>query len=57
MDKILTCQDCGNEFIFTQEQQEFFSDRGFPDPIRCPACRKLKKQRYIGRQNERHDEY
>lgn len=43
MDKILNCKDCNKEFVFTNGEQEFYAGKNFPDPIRCPDCRKLKK--------------
>lgn len=44
-DKTLTCKDCGQEFTFTVGEQEFFKEKGFEnDPVRCPACRKARKQ-------------
>jgi hypothetical protein len=42
-DKTLTCKDCGREFIFTAGEQEFFTERGFSDPSRCPDCRRANK--------------
>ena len=43
-DKILTCRDCGQEFIFSASEQEFFAEKGFTnDPGRCPQCRAAKK--------------
>jgi len=45
-DKKIICQDCGNEFTFTNGEQEFFKTKGFDrEPVRCPACRKAKKAR------------
>lgn len=43
-DKKITCKDCGKEFIFTEGEQEFYKEKGFSDPIRCPECRKVRKQ-------------
>lgn len=44
-DKVLVCKDCGEEFTFTVGEQEFFKEKGFDnDPVRCPACRKARKQ-------------
>ena len=44
-DKTLTCRDCGNEFVFTEGEQEFYKEKGFEnEPTRCPAFRKAKKQ-------------
>lgn len=44
-DRTLLCKDCGNEFIFSEGEQKFFLDKGVTDdPIRCPECRKIKKE-------------
>jgi hypothetical protein len=43
-DKTLICQDCGQEFIFTVGEQEFYAAKGFDnEPKRCKACREKKK--------------
>src|SRR5919202_2171432 len=43
-DKTLTCVDCGNEFVFTANEQAFYADRGFTnEPKRCPNCRQSRK--------------
>ena len=43
-DKTLVCRDCGNEFVFTASEQEFFAEKGFTnEPQRCKACRDAKK--------------
>jgi len=43
-DKNLTCRDCGKTFVFTAGEQAFFAEKGLSDPIRCPDCRRLRKQ-------------
>lgn len=44
-DKTLICQDCGNEFIFTVGEQEFYQEKGFQnEPRRCMDCRKNRKR-------------
>lgn len=43
-DRALTCRDCGNEFVFTAGEQDFYTSRGFSDPQRCPTCRQARKQ-------------
>ncbi len=44
-DKTLVCKDCGAEFVFTVGEQEFYKEKGFEnEPVRCPACRKARKQ-------------
>ncbi len=43
-DRILTCRDCGNEFIFSAGEQEFFARKGLMNtPSRCPACRAARR--------------
>ncbi len=42
-DKNLTCADCGQEFVFTGSEQDFYSQRGFTEPRRCPSCRASRK--------------
>lgn len=40
MDRLLTCADCGGEFIFTAGEQLFFFDKQFKnDPKRCKPCK------------------
>ena len=43
-DKKLVCIQCGQEFLFTVDEQEFYARKGLSyDPKRCKACRQLKK--------------
>ncbi len=43
-DEKLVCKDCGQEFIFTARDQEFYAEKGFQNkPLRCKACRKARK--------------
>jgi CxxC-x17-CxxC domain-containing protein len=44
-DRTLTCRDCGQQFVFTSGEQEFYQSRGLVnDPSRCPECRRAHKQ-------------
>lgn len=39
-DKVLTCIDCGTEFVFTAGEQLFFFDKQFKnEPKRCKMCK------------------
>ena len=42
----LRCRDCAAQFTFPADEGEgiWFRERGYPDPIRCPACRGLARQ-------------
>ena len=52
-DKTLVCKECGNEFVFTAGEQEFYASRGFEnDATRgtremyeatCAACGKVAR--------------
>ncbi len=42
-DKTLSCVDCQQEFAFTASEQQFYADRQFSEPRRCPSCRALRK--------------
>lgn len=42
-DRTLTCRDCGQEFVFTGGEQDFYTQRGFSEPQRCPECRQARK--------------
>ena len=45
-DKTLTCRDCGQPFVFTAGEQEFYAEKGFTnEPSRCPDCRRANKAR------------
>ena len=44
-DKTLSCKDCGAEFVFSEGEQEFYKEKGFEnEPLRCPECRRRRKQ-------------
>jgi CxxC-x17-CxxC domain-containing protein len=47
-DKNLTCADCGQEFVFTASEQDFYAQRGFTEPRRCPSCRASRKAARAG---------
>lgn len=48
-DETLKCEDCGENFVFTAGDQEFYAEKGFTNkPKRCKACRDKKKQERRG---------
>ncbi len=49
-DKTIQCADCGVNFTFTAEEQEFFQTKGYTnEPKRCQPCRQARKaERYGG---------
>ena len=43
-DKNLNCADCGQEFVFSKNEQAFYAERGFTnEPKRCKNCRDKRK--------------
>ena len=43
-DKTIKCRDCGQDFVFTASEQQFFAEKGFTnEPKRCPTCRRAKR--------------
>ena len=43
-DKTLRCADCGEDFTFSAEEQEFFQSKGYTnEPKRCSSCREARK--------------
>lgn len=52
-DQTRTCRDCGQDFIWTAGEQEFFASRGLQNaPNRCPACRAAMKAARGGMRGE-----
>ena len=46
----IICKDCGEEFLFTVRDQEFYEEKGFQNqPVRCKACRTKKKAERMNR--------
>jgi CxxC-x17-CxxC domain-containing protein len=44
-DRTLTCRDCGESFVFSAGEQQFFATKGLVnDPQRCPSCRASAKR-------------
>jgi CxxC-x17-CxxC domain-containing protein len=43
-DKTLTCQDCGQSFTFSAEDQAYHAEKGYSnEPKRCPDCRQNRR--------------
>lgn len=43
-DQMITCSDCGIDFVFSASEQEFFAEKGFASaPKRCSACRAQRR--------------
>ena len=52
-DKKIVCKDCGEEFVWTAGEQEFYASKGLTNaPVRCAKCRKAKKARMNNTNNQ-----
>ena len=39
-DRTLTCQECGQSFTFSADDQQYHAEKGYAnEPKRCPTCR------------------
>ena len=43
-DEILGCLDCHSSFVWKAGEQEFFLRHGLCAPLRCPRCRKARRE-------------
>ncbi len=45
-DKQIICRDCGEPFVFTAGEQQFYQEKGLEhEPQRCRACRTTRRSR------------
>ena len=43
-DRNLTCVECDQSFVFTADDQQYHSDKGYTnEPKRCPSCRQARR--------------
>ena len=43
-DQVITCSDCGIDFVFSASEQAFFAEKGFASaPKRCASCRAQRR--------------
>jgi len=43
-DQVITCTDCGIDFVFSASEQAFFAEKGFSSaPKRCSSCRAQRR--------------
>ncbi|HEU5226629.1 MAG TPA: zinc-ribbon domain containing protein [Ktedonobacteraceae bacterium] len=54
VDKTLKCRECGNDFVFTAGEQEFYQQKGLMNqPGRCPSCRSARRAAGSGNRSDR----
>ena len=48
-DITLTCQDCGQPFVFSADDQTYHAQKGYTnEPKRCPDCRQSRRNDRFG---------
>lgn len=43
-DQTLECKDCGDDFTFSEKDQDFYKSKQFEPPKRCKPCRDAAKK-------------
>jgi hypothetical protein len=43
----LTCRQCGKQFVFTESEQQFYTQKGFTLPNHCKECRSIRRAQAI----------
>ncbi len=41
----LKCKNCGNNFVWSSEEQALYQQRGLSEPEYCPICRGIMEAR------------
>jgi hypothetical protein len=42
-DRELTCEGCGQVFVYASAEQAADDQAGYPPPNACPACQQLRR--------------
>jgi Probable zinc-ribbon domain len=45
---ILTCRECGTDFLITESEQLFMWRKGLSTPTHCQECRNTRRQSQKG---------
>lgn len=51
-DLIITCVDCGKDFLYPVGEQIYFASKNLLPPKRCFACRKKRKEEIAKQKHE-----
>ncbi len=53
--EVLVCDNCGNGFVWSSEEQTIYKERGLDRPKYCPICRGMKEaeQRFLEMQKQK----
>ena len=39
--KAIKCKKCGQNFVWTREEQDFYKEKGLKPPVYCLICRSI----------------
>jgi ribosomal protein L36 len=53
IERILTCVDCGQDFIFSEDEQRYFWSKGLAEPKRCKPCRVIRRRSIVSIMKEK----
>ncbi|MGI6213656.1 MAG: zinc-ribbon domain containing protein [Christensenellales bacterium] len=57
-DKTITCVQCGHNFVFTENEQNFYREKGLAnEPKKCPECRAAAKKQRSGARSFKKEMY
>lgn len=53
--KTIKCKNCGNNFVWSIEEQELYKQRELSDPEYCPICRGIIEARSRDNAREKYE--
>jgi NAD-dependent SIR2 family protein deacetylase len=54
--KTVKCLNCGNNFVWSSEEQDLYNKRRLPDPEYCPICRGIIEARSRDKQRSKYEQ-
>lgn len=51
MVKVIKCKECGENFELSDKEQAWYKEQNFAEPKRCLSCRKLRRDKVIGKED------
>ena len=52
--EVIKCVDCGAEFQLDDGELNWYNEKGFTLPKRCPECRKIRKDKKKAEAEQKH---
>lgn len=51
----IKCKNCGNSFVWSDEEQALYKERNLPSPEYCPICRGIIEARSRDTQRSKYE--